>query len=157
MIYDTLARAENYPLGPAFIKAVEALKKLDASTPDGSYEVEGKKIFINVMTYTTSNLPPEKYEYHRDYLDIQVVLEGAELLRSCDLSALAGKEPYDAEKDCGFSFPPEKPFGTTLEMRKGDFALFLPMDAHAGKGASLEAGEVTIRKAVAKVAMELIK
>ena len=55
------------------------------------------------------------------------------------------------------TFGPEKPFGTTLEMREGDFALFLPMDAHAGKGASLDAGEVTIRKAVAKVAMELIK
>ena len=157
MICDSLARAELYPLGPSFIKAIDALKNLSPDTPDGSYEVEGKKIYINVMTYTTSNAPAEKYEYHREYADIQVVLKGAERLYSCDLAPLREKDPYDSGKDCGFTFPPEGPFGTALEMREGDFAFFFPMDAHAGKGASLAAGEMTIRKAVAKVAIELLK
>ena len=37
MIYDTLDHASCYPLGTAFQKAVEFVKRLDAATPDGRH------------------------------------------------------------------------------------------------------------------------
>jgi YhcH/YjgK/YiaL family protein len=50
------------------------LKKL----ANGSHRVDGDRLLANVMTYETKRPGEGKFEAHRKYIDIQVVLEGEE-------------------------------------------------------------------------------
>lgn len=83
-------------------------------------------------------------ELHREYIDIQVVLEGEETYgweAAGDLKA--ERIPYDAGRDIAF-YKDRPRFYFTL--RPGEFVIFFPEDAHApciGRG--------QIKKLVAKI------
>ena len=154
MICDTLNNVSRYKYGSALAKAVEFVRTLNSSTPDGRHELGGK-MYANVMTYTTTDAPVEKLEIHKEYVDLQVVIEGCEALYVCEKSSLAEKIPYDSEKDCCFLFPSEEKPLSRLEMLPGIFALFFPQDAHIGQCAG-KAGVMEIRKVVVKIPVELM-
>ncbi|MBQ8850813.1 MAG: YhcH/YjgK/YiaL family protein, partial [Clostridia bacterium] len=64
-------------LHPLFGQAFEEMSRLcRENAPDGHYEIEGDKLFINVMTYSTKPESDSLFETHRDYVDIQMMMEG---------------------------------------------------------------------------------
>jgi len=152
MIYDTLDNASSYPLGTAFQKAVEFVKKLDAATPDGRYDIDGDKIYAKVMSYETQDGAPEKYEVHHKYADLQVLIAGHETVFVRMAGGLAVHTPYDAEKDCEFLSPDGQAADVNVQLFPGYFTLVLPQDAHMGKGTTC-LGKCTLKKAVVKIAL----
>ena len=152
MIYDTLENASSYPLGPAFQKAVDFVKKLDASTPDGRYDIDGDKIYARVMSYETQAGAPEKYEVHRDYADLQVLIAGHETVFVRMAGGLKVHTPYNAEKDCEFLSPDDRAAEVNVQLFPGYFTLLLPQDAHMGKGVTC-LGKCSLKKAVVKIAL----
>ena len=153
MIYDKL---ENLPLYaesfPDAGKVIEFLKGCAAKTPaPGKYEIDGKKLFVNVQQYSPKTFNPEKLEYHKKYIDIQLLFSGAEKLYYAPLDGRDTVTPYDPEKDCGMDRLPDPEAGVELPLVPGNFVLLYPDEGHlpgVGDPAS------TVVKAVVKIAVK---
>ncbi len=66
---------------PRLKVALDALAELVASKPaDGRYVIDGDAIFANVTSSKTKTVADSKFEMHKQYIDIQFVLEGAEII-----------------------------------------------------------------------------
>lgn len=155
MIYDTFEHAACYPYGPAFRKAVEFAKQVTADTALGRHEIDGDRIYANVMEYETGDTAPAKYEVHRRYADLQAVVAGHETLFVRPAAGLPVQTPYDAEKDCGFLSPGQSD-EVNVQLFPGYFTLLFPQDAHMGKGASCR-GPVKLKKVVVKIALDALR
>ncbi|MBI3972658.1 MAG: YhcH/YjgK/YiaL family protein [Chloroflexi bacterium] len=71
----------------------------------------------------------QQAEAHRDYADVQAVIDGDEILEVIPLAGLDTTQPYDASKDVAlFNMPAD---GSKLIMRRGLCAVLFPEDAHA--------------------------
>lgn len=79
MIYDSLKHLERYEgIFPRLYRGLELLRTTDFSTlEDKLYEVEGRDLFFSLQSYDSkpANDTPEA---HRDYIDIQFLVEGEE-------------------------------------------------------------------------------
>jgi len=154
MIVDTLANHALYPLGPAWERAFAFLQGLDAGTPEGRYAIDGDAIFAIVMRYDTALPQAGRFESHRDYADIQTVLEGAEGFECDDASLLEVAVPYDAARDAAF-YARSAPGRYRIDVRPGSFVMLYPHDAHL---AGLIVGDTSrsVKKVVVKVRMNLL-
>jgi len=155
MIYDTLEKASFYPLGPAFEKAVRFVRSLNADSPLGRQELDGKNMYATVMEYDTEFSVPPKYEVHRRYVDLQAVIAGSETVFTRMPAGLPVKTPYDPEKDCEFLQPDGKSAEVNAPLFPGYFTLLFPHDAHMGKGVTC-LGKGKVKKVVVKISLDLL-
>ena len=44
----------------------------------GSHEIDGKRLFVNIVEYQTVEAEKRFWEAHREYLDIHLMLDGTE-------------------------------------------------------------------------------
>jgi biofilm protein TabA len=110
--------------------------------------IEGKDVFANFQAYKSRARKDGFFEAHKEYTDIQCLLEGEELIETCMLADHGSSPVYDA--NANFFFPlAEKP-GTRFHMKPGLTAVLFPADAHAPCLRSTEDG-VLVRKVVVKV------
>ena len=149
MIADRLENAKLYKgLSPRLAKAFEHLARLAAAVPaDGKLELEGKDIYAIVQSYETKPAAEKKWEAHRNYIDIQYVAEGVEVMGWAPVGQLAPAGDYNPEKDV-INF--KAAAGSPVLVEKGAFALFFPEDGHQ-PGVQSGAGSVKVRKIVVKV------
>ena len=146
MIIDKLNRIDRYhALLPHLDEAMARLEEIRDAAP-GRYEYDGG--FILIQEGTTNPIDAGDFEAHRKYLDVQILLEGAETIAWADLDALRCSEEYDAEKDRGM-YAGE---GVTVDITPGMFYVCFPQDAHKACG-HLEA-PTAFRKAVVKLRLE---
>lgn len=125
MIYDYLENIMRYKdCLPKFEQYRHILDKLD-TVPLGKYEIN-QDDFISVMTGETVAIDDSEYEYHRHYLDIQIVLEGQEVMKWANTNRLEEAVPYDESSDIGFN----KGTGELLTVKKGMFYIVFPEDSH---------------------------
>ena len=153
MIYD---RLENFPaytaLAPEVMsKIVEFLGKCGAGEiAEGRHELDGDKLFVNVQSYDTKPFNPEMLEYHKKYVDVQLLLAGTETLYYAPVSGTAVTKEYSGDSDCGFNQVPENALPLKLEV--GNFVLLLPEEGHL-PGVGDGSGVV---KAVVKISVDLL-
>ena len=64
----------------------------------GVYEIDGKRLFVNIVEYETVEAEKRFWEAHRNYLDIHLMLEGTEQI---DMNFIHNMDvkPYAAEDD----------------------------------------------------------
>lgn len=148
MIYDIYANREIYypchkgfQLGFDFIKRVE-----EENLPAGKYELDGKNVYASVQEYT-SKLDSEKFEGHKDYIDIQYIISGQEVMECAELKNCQTMTPYNPEKDVEFYTCNGKK--AKMEFEAGSFAIFFPRDIHK-PGVMLNA-QSPVKKVVIKV------
>ena len=71
---------EKHYYPQAFDTAIAYLAETDVAALDnGRHPVDGDKIFAMVQKLTTAPVEQRRYEVHRDYIDIQVLLKGREM------------------------------------------------------------------------------
>lgn len=79
MIFDHIHNINNYKfLSDPLVRALELIRDTDfGSLEDGTYGVDGKDLFYFVQSYETKadNDTPEA---HRQYIDIQYLIQGME-------------------------------------------------------------------------------
>lgn len=150
MILDCLDHsADSAALHPLFPAAFEYLKAFDPATPDGKYEIEGKRLYAVVQRYETAPEETKVWESHQVYADIQYLVSGREKMLYAPVDELQSSGPYNADKDvekytdCGVKHV------TPLLMRAGHFAVFYPQDGHK-PGCMVESPE-PVFKVVLKV------
>ena len=117
----------------------------------GKYELDGRKVFVNLQEYSPKVFNPDKLEYHRKYIDIQLLLAGREEFYYAPLDGLETVMEYDPEKDCGFARIPAPEAGTKFVLERGSFVLLLPEEGHL-PGVGDPSSHVV--KAVVKIAVE---
>ncbi len=126
----------------------EYLERTDlAALPLGRTAIEGDDVYVLVSEAETRPPAQVRFEAHRRYIDVQLVVRGQEAIGVAPVAALVTSEPYDETNDIEFFAPPRE--STTLALRAGEFAVFAPGDGHR-PGLHLDGPHVT-RKAVVKV------
>lgn len=147
MILDTLDQADRYAsLHPGFAPGFAFLREAPlAELQPGRHEIDGERVFAIVATDEGRGRDGARLEAHRRYIDIQLVVEGNEVIGWSELTCCTNVEsPYDAEKDIVFFR--DRP-ATWMDLAPGHFCIFFPEDAHAPL-----AGQGLVRKIVVKVA-----
>ena len=87
------------------------------------------------------------FESHRKYIDVQVIVAGAELMEVEDITRLIVSAPYDPERDL-LKYA-DTASAAVLRMRTGDAAVFFPEDGHMPSLHWRDPG--LVRKTVVKV------
>jgi len=127
----------------------EAQQRLLAVAAGDTGRVElGDGVFALEQAYVAKPRAEGRWEAHRVYIDVQVIVTGEELMEVTDVSRLAVAEDNTPAKD--ILFFEQNLDGSVLRMRAGELAVFYPVDAHKP---SLAAGEpaALVRKTVVKV------
>jgi YhcH/YjgK/YiaL family protein len=120
-----------------------------AGVADGRIEIDGERLYASVASYETGSRAERRFEAHRRYIDIQVLLAGEETIDVALDRELPVLEAYDEKRDVMFLKPPEHV--AALPMRPGWFAVFYPHDLHR-PGCHLK-DKQKVRKIVMKVAV----
>ncbi|MDQ8192938.1 YhcH/YjgK/YiaL family protein [Coraliomargarita sp. SDUM461004] len=129
MIVDKSNNASQYTMCSAWKKAFDFIHEVTPETPDGRYEIDGARIYALVMSYMTKQPSEGKLEAHKQYADIQVILSGEERIAVTSTDFLKSSEAYNPKQDLVFYECPDS-FSAQINLRTGDFAFFLPQDAH---------------------------
>ena len=98
-----------------------------ASFEKGSHEIDGERLFVNIVEYTTTVSEERFWEAHKKYLDVHLMLAGMEQI---DLNFIQNME--------------KKEF-----VEKDDFLVCYPSDGH--RTAVAVNGPERIKKAIFKV------
>lgn len=133
MIFDSLKNIEVYRgLGSNYEKAIDFLLKTDLENlEEGKYEIDGKNVYATVFSYETIEWEQGKWESHKNYSDIQLVISGEEILGFEPITNLNAKTEYDEVKDIIFFENDVR--GMDLVTTAGHFAIFQPQDGHKPK------------------------
>lgn len=121
------------------------------SLSDGRYQVEGEEWFYNVGDSQTAPIETRHTEFHKLFLDIQLILQGEEIIRY-SLTDATNEKCFEKKPDL---FILDAPILTNeVHLRAGDFATFYAGEPHQ---ALCMVGEPkTVRKAVFKVPVSMI-
>lgn len=105
-------------------------------------------MFALEQAYVAKPPAQGRWEAHREFIDIQVIVEGRELMELTDVANLAVDEDFTPGRDLIFF----KAFagGSTLAAETGAVAVFFPVDAHKPSLAAGPQGDL-VRKTVVKV------
>jgi biofilm protein TabA len=148
MILDTLSQQAAYQaLGPRIARGFAWFTGFSPEMPDGRYDISGPDVFALVQSYDTVAASEKKYEAHRDYIDIQYVAHGSEVIYYAPLDRLQPVTDYHAEKD--YQLYADPAVFTPLHLAAGSFALFYPQDGH--KPGCVNGAVCRIKKVVIKV------
>ena len=132
-------------------RAFSFLKSNDLPTLElKRYDLDGDNLYAMVSAYMTKNPEDAKFEAHRQYIDIQYVVSGSELIgiapRASQDSIL---QPYDATKDIELLSVKQ---GMTVRATPDRFFMFFPEDAHM-PGLKAETN-APVRKVVVKIRID---
>ena len=144
-------RIDKYPR--AIQTALEYLKANDFTKMEpGTYEIQGKEIYAQVMDAQTAPADTKRPEVHEHYIDVQFLASGRERLGfTPDTGNYEVDERLD-DKDLIFYKSVEQE--GFIEAVPGCYSIFFPEDVHRP---AVAAGEpMTIRKVVVKVSVALL-
>lgn len=129
MIYDIIDNIGTYEgISPDIFLGLKWLSELSHDVESGVYELNDRVKAI-VSEYITKAINDNGYEAHREFIDIQYLISGEEILCSLPLEFLKEIKPYN--KDCDSAFFEEidiKP--QYLLLGNGFFAILFPQDGH---------------------------
>jgi biofilm protein TabA len=161
MILDALVNWRLYSNRPAWKQAFAWLEALTPDTALGEHALGqggGRDIYAMVFDFETKNLLDTTLEAHRVYADIHMPLPapvgGPEVHARFALEELQEKSPYAAAKDAAYYHHPER-FNALFTLHPGQFALYLPQDAHLSQCKTTPAPQ-SLRKVVVKIRAELL-
>ncbi|EJA6918280.1 YhcH/YjgK/YiaL family protein, partial [Clostridioides difficile] len=111
----------------------------------GTYTIDGDDIFVNIVEYKTCEKEDRFWEAHKKYIDVHLMLDGCERI---DINFIENLEQKIYEEKGDF-LPLDGKNNGYMELRKGDFLVCYPEDAHMTGIKVLE--KENIKKAIFKV------
>ena len=128
-------------------KAAQYLSNLQGEELTLGCHIVNDGFYYNVIEYETTSEKEKPFESHRKYVDIQLLLEGEEVMQETDVTRLVVEGKYDDEKDVVLYKATDNSASTIL--RPGSIMILYPRDAH--RSMSINAKESTVVKVVGKV------
>lgn len=151
MIIDSCANFAGYAcMHPRFEQVVSFLSSNDlGSLLLGRHVIDGDNLFVSLSENDLKTKENAKLEAHDVYIDIQVVLAGAEAFGWKErVDCQCPREPYNPDKD--IIFYTDAP-DTYFTLQPEQFVIFFPGDAHAPLVQTPENERNRVLKAIFKV------
>lgn len=150
MIFDNIKNCKMYyGVNPKFKKAFEFIQKaFDENFEVGKYEIDGNEIYGFVQVYNSKLMENSGFEGHENYIDIQCIMDGREMMGSLEVSNAVIKKEYNPENDAAFY--QRSDIATYCIAGQGDFCIFYPHDIHS-PGVSFNNTPSEVKKIVVKV------
>lgn len=130
--------------------AIEYLSRLSGDELSIGIHVVNDSFFYTIQEYETDGDKEKYYESHRKYVDIQMLIDGEELMQVTDIKSLQEAVPYDEEKDVILYKPSNNSSGVIL--RPGSIIILYPKDAHRSENVANKRNKV--KKIVGKIRMD---
>ena len=120
-----------------------------AEVNNGEYEIDGRDVFVRINTYATEDKINKKPEAHNQYIDVQYLGAGEEIIYFTPRRAEhIVVEDHADESDLLFYEEIEEKDHVVLQT--GDFAVFFPWELHR-PGCSTKNGMQEVQKIVVKI------
>lgn len=145
MTIDTGQRITRCVPKPVHEALAAFLARSDLATRAVGTEELGSGIRAMLQDYTTRPRAEGRWEAHRAFWDLQLVLRGAEHFGWAPLEDLTVSEPFDESRDVVFL----DGSGEFFTLSAGRFALVAPTDAHMPSIAA--DAPASVRKVVFKI------
>ena len=128
MIIDSIENIALYKtLGTRISNALIYLKATDfEKLNNGRYEIEDDSIYSTVNRYTTKPAEDGRWEAHKNYIDIQFLASGTELIGYSFIKNMDPETEYNPERDIQF-YNGE---GQMIKVEKNMFVILFPSDVH---------------------------
>jgi len=107
--------------------------------------------FVIEQCYETRLRADGFFESHRKYIDVQVVVEGEELMEVADVARMTVRQPYNDKRD--LIVYDDNTDASLLRVHAGQAAVFYPSDVHMPTLRVRAAGS-NVRKCVVKVPVD---
>lgn len=145
MIIDSLENISIYKDIPQNV--IDFIKNLTPQIELGRYEIDSNS-YANIEEYETKKISDCKFEAHKKYIDIQMLLLGIEELDYTPVKGLKISEEYDNNRDIMFFENPDRILDSVI-LATGKFALIYPHEAHrpqmAFRGESKKVKKVVVK------------
>ncbi len=147
------------PRHPSFVKAFAYLEDLVSPGTEANKRLLGVAVgetirqdlgdgmFALEQAYHTKSKDEGRWESHRQFIDIQVVVSGDEYIGLCEAARLTVSEDLTPFKDLIFYVATAE--GSSLRLKSGEAAILFPVDAHLPGLRTHQ--QSLVRKAVVKV------
>lgn len=126
MIFSNIAHAQEC-LAPDVQRCLDYAKAHDLRALScGRHDIDGDRLFVNIVEYQTKERDNCIWEAHKAYLDLHLMLDGEEII---DVGFIGHMEqaPYQAEGDY---LPLEGQEDCSVVLSAGNFLVCYPDDGH---------------------------
>ncbi|OFZ23233.1 MAG: hypothetical protein A2X94_12075 [Bdellovibrionales bacterium GWB1_55_8] len=130
MIYDLQKNWSVYFDSPLWKEIGRFVSSLSADVEEGEHEIGRSGVIGRVSSNQTRSRSGAKPEAHNQFIDIQIVLTGEEIILCQPREFCRTSDPYVSERDVEFFYPDAGIPGVELRLVPGAFAIFYPQDAH---------------------------
>lgn len=155
MILGDLSRQDfALSLPPHLLRLCQKLTQLDLNALELGWQELEQGIRMNVMAFETSAAHGKKAEMHRKFADIQLLIEGEEMIEyGLAQPDLADYDEYRDEDD--YQLTEKIPDQNEVILRPNMFAIFMPYEPHK-PGNCVKDTPKMLKKLVVKVPLELL-
>lgn len=129
-------------------KVIDFLNTLTVESETGHYEID-ENSYANIDVYETKSYENCKFEAHKKYIDIQMLLFGVEELDFMSVEGLSVSDEYDSKRDIMFFQNPDK-LADRVILKSGKFAIIYPHEAHKPQ-MNINGLSHTVKKVVVKI------
>ncbi|MBQ7301845.1 MAG: YhcH/YjgK/YiaL family protein [Clostridia bacterium] len=127
MIFDQIQNLSVYrAVLPGMEAVLDFLSRTELTSLAAGKIRLGGGVVCNVNRYEPKT--ESKWEAHRNYIDLQYVVSGAETMVYASLDDAVDADEYNAEKDLHLFGNADR--SVSMAFHAGDFALFFPQDVH---------------------------
>lgn len=148
MLYSKIGLLNEYDLdSPKFKTAFSFLQNTNLEKLQEGWIQLDNNVRVSVQRYTSFKWDDNKFETHKNFLDLQYVISGEELCAVCHKEDLGPiYTPYDEQKDIAFYEDPRDYSSIILKAR--DLVILTPDDPHKPRcsiGFPLEIRKIVIK------------
>jgi YhcH/YjgK/YiaL family protein len=128
------------------------LKTCRDVSPGQKVDFAGDKLFAKAMRLDTGARDAFKWETHREYIDLQYIIGGGEIIEWAPAAKLTPDCGYDEKTDFQFYSPAAA--DALLTMKDGLFTFLFPSDGH--KPLVSTGSDSQVQKVIAKIHRSLL-
>jgi len=154
MIFDTISHLPQYLPSDVWKDLEPFTRRLCSDIPEGKCWIREPDIFAQVSSYQTQPAHDRRFETHKRYVDVQILLTGSERIDVISPETLVPDTDYDNHNDIRFYKRVDIP-AVQLVMVPGSFALFFPHDSHCPQ-ITPHSEVQNVKKAVIKINSRLL-
>ena len=129
MIYDSLSNLDRYK-NIKYISEIQRFieKNNVLNLPNGDIDIKGEDLFVKVLKYSPSDSSKNFFETHRDYMDVQIVFRGVELMQFVQPIYTSKTSDFKLKGDFTFFKASERI--SEIIVGENEFTIFFPGEPH---------------------------